>query len=1086
MKSITAFAIAVLCLFAIAHLSCASGWKNDIARPKFPLAIIPQPRIIEKKDLSHAHLHKEWKIVLESTSSEKDRYSAQLLKDDLKDIYNVDVRIAVDDTLVKNDNNVIILGVPARDKSIMHRTTTKGVFVQQWLGNEGYVMDISPDYIFVLANDSAGVYYGVQTLRQSLYAEAGEVIVPPLLIRDTPVYKRRGFQLDISDNPFPKKEYLEIIVSTLGFYKFNMLSLYTEPQAFRFSKYPKLSRAEALTPEDLSRLSKYCALNNIELVGNLQSLTHWDKVLSSTDTTIAEDGENPTALSPMKEKTYELLSDLYSEIVPAYKSEFFNVNCEGYAEAQAGIDSSTQVSAPDKWINHINRLNKILLGFSKQMMVWSDMPLKAERLIPLLPNNIIVMNYSDSPKNDYGKLIDPFKNQKISQFICPSVCSTNRAFPMMPDAFRNIRGFITKGAEANIEGMMVCGAWHGAGEDWMETEWFPVAWASECAWIPDGADEKYFKKKFTRSFYGAGDEEFAKIAEYLYKPAELLNFPDDATGIFWDDPFNSRFHLTVPDFYERLKDTKECANNALKLIELIKNKACRRKDNLDYLAFATKRWQFLVDKYRTAHNLMSKYREFYSEWRDVRHMVLMKLGEVKTVLNTLENQLKRFEADYTALYSRIYLPGIKDEVMKRFEGMAKIYREKQKMLAHTAEDFPLSGKIPEPAELDFQEKELSNRIIRLLPILPATEIAKIPVWWNNDWQYRLMLNAELPLDTRNASAVGRMDYPLEITINFSELLKETERSGVPAESVGKEFDKNSVRMIEETTKGQVDIPCQFDPGNNFNTRHNAIGNLVWIAGGDWKPGTARRFYIYFDALKNGPKKQADYNIKGLKTYDKKGSKWVENERMKVEINPKGARISQWLVKKSGEQIVAENEGFFTAPGDKEFLFTLEANGPIMVRYRAESKDGAGARRTFNFFHNLPMADIMFSRCIGKLDNYDNLSSINKHGRFLFSNYFNGKSPKQGEKMLSETAVGWAAKLLPEGLTFGFMSPDNNTALYVSSDRLGVDEDKTSLSHFIIFADKTRGDEFNLLHRLSATYNLIGLPRIFRGNLESNK
>ena len=70
------------------------------------------------------------------------------------------------------------------------------------LGDEGYALDVTPGGIHIRAPWSAGLFYGLQSLRQLLPADAaalppGQVLdLPCLSIRDRPCYPWRGFMLD--------------------------------------------------------------------------------------------------------------------------------------------------------------------------------------------------------------------------------------------------------------------------------------------------------------------------------------------------------------------------------------------------------------------------------------------------------------------------------------------------------------------------------------------------------------------------------------------------------------------------------------------------------------------------------------------------------------------------------------------------------------------------------------------------------------------------------------------------------------------------------------------------------------------------
>jgi hypothetical protein len=1061
------FYIALLFLF-----SCSTKSDFNITPAGWHLYVIPQPRQIEKKDQVPTHLDNEWIILLESTSNELDRYSAKLLQEDFKTLYELEIPVLTDDDEIRTRDKVIILGLPQRDKHINKRTMAKGLFVQKWLDKEGYVLDINTEQIFIIGNDSAGVYYGVQTLRQLFQKENDEIITRSFIIHDTPVYKRRGFQIDISRNPMPKMDYLKHVIKTLGFYKYNMVTLYLEPQAFKSKKYPKLANPESsISAEEITELVEFARLNHLEVIGNFQSYGHWDKVLSALDTEVIENTINPTSLSPRKETTYEILSNIYSELAPLFPSEFFIANCDEIKDINAANEA-------DLWLSHINRLNKILTLHKKQLMVWSDIPAKYNRIISEIPPEIIILNRSDNVDNQ-NKAISLFKKSKLTQFIIPNTSSTNRIFSGLKLSLKGIYEFITKGAKSKVEGMLLSSSWQGDGEDWLETDWYRILWAIECAWLPDKANEKAFKRKYTRSFYGTGDDEAIKIMESLSTPSELLGNKLETNKLVWENPFSSRLHLSTPDFLFKLTQSEKAIADAVKLIIQLKARVTRNKENLDYLAFIAQRWTHFANKYRKAYELMEKYRRTYSEWKDVRQIVLVKLSEIDASLDGLIKELKALDLNYSNLYDKTYRSDLKKSILKQSEYLETIYQSKKEIIAQVIKDISISGNLMPPEALDFQEKSFPVRLVQPNIILPSAAVARIPLWWNKEWNYRVLIEAKSGKNIRT-------DYPIEISLNFSDLLKSREITG--------EFDTNSIRVIESKGESKIEeIPYQFDSAPAFNIKFNAEGNVTWIAKGEWNPQTAKKYYIYFDTLKAKPKQAIKHIAKAIKTYDdKKGTKWVESKDVKIEMSQKGARLSKWQNKESEIQVIrhekSSDSGFALIPNDKEKDFTLklEANGPILVRYRAENQS---ITKTISFYQHLPIAEIIVSCGIEQYQNYDNFILRDIKGDYLFSNYMTGKIPSSSEGSVTENNTYWIAKVFPNNLYFGCLTPDEKAKHFTGRNQFGMHEEDKTISHFIIFADifdsskKTQKDLPAFLNQIRLTYTLLDSPQIQRGILE---
>jgi len=129
------------------------------------------------------------------------------------------------------------------------------------LGGEGYMLRISPRRISIRAKESAGLFYGIQTLRQLLAeqiftktkAKGAEWKVPCVRITDYPRFHWRGLLVDSARHFIPKQDLLRFI-DTMALHKFNSLQIHlTDDQGWRIEikKYPKLTEIGAWRSETL-------------------------------------------------------------------------------------------------------------------------------------------------------------------------------------------------------------------------------------------------------------------------------------------------------------------------------------------------------------------------------------------------------------------------------------------------------------------------------------------------------------------------------------------------------------------------------------------------------------------------------------------------------------------------------------------------------------------------------------------------------------------------------------------------------------------------------------------------------------------
>ena len=126
------------------------------------------------------------------------------------------------------------------------------------LAPEGYRLEVTPSGVRITGGSAAGVFHGVQSLRQLMPVRhaGGTVRIAAVRIEDAPRFAWRGMHLDVSRHFFPPA-YLKRFVDYLALYKFNRLHLHlTDDQGWRLEipRYPKLVQEGAWrTPNDHDR-----------------------------------------------------------------------------------------------------------------------------------------------------------------------------------------------------------------------------------------------------------------------------------------------------------------------------------------------------------------------------------------------------------------------------------------------------------------------------------------------------------------------------------------------------------------------------------------------------------------------------------------------------------------------------------------------------------------------------------------------------------------------------------------------------------------------------------------------------------------
>lgn len=223
--------------------------------------------------------------------------------------------------------------------------------LEEDLGEEGYQLTINSSGISLKSASEAGMFYGIQTLRQMFPAEVerGEVYsainLKHVEITDSPVYSWRGSMLDIARS-FLSKEYIKEHIDRMALYKMNRLHLHlSDDQGWRIEirEYPKLTeiggksavkngRSGYLTQKEYKELQKYAAERNIIIIPEIDMPGHVYAALASYPELNCENNKNiePKRATPPElydgynvgwtrlcledDKTYEFVDNIIKEL----------------------------------------------------------------------------------------------------------------------------------------------------------------------------------------------------------------------------------------------------------------------------------------------------------------------------------------------------------------------------------------------------------------------------------------------------------------------------------------------------------------------------------------------------------------------------------------------------------------------------------------------------------------------------------------------------------------------------------------------------------------------------------------------------
>ncbi|GAB5409514.1 MAG: hypothetical protein BalsKO_18790 [Balneolaceae bacterium] len=289
---------------------------------------------------------------------------------------------------------------------------------------EAYSLRVSEQGIFIEASTTAGLFYGIQTLRQLLPTQIEHTDpslipkntvweIPAVEIYDYPRFGYRGMHLDVARHFFPV-DFVKKYIDLLAMYKFNRFHWHlTEDQGWRIEikKYPKLTEIGAwrdstlignygsgkydgiryggyYTQEEIREIVAYATDRHITVIPEIELPGHSSAAIAAypelgcfnqeievvTSWGVFEDIYCP------KEETFEFLEDVLDEVIELFPSTYIHIGGDEAPKkqweeseiAQAVIKREGLKDEHELQSYFVGRIEKYLNSKGRQIIGWDE------------------------------------------------------------------------------------------------------------------------------------------------------------------------------------------------------------------------------------------------------------------------------------------------------------------------------------------------------------------------------------------------------------------------------------------------------------------------------------------------------------------------------------------------------------------------------------------------------------------------------------------------------------------------------------------------------------------------------------------
>lgn len=670
------------------------------------LKLIPEPKHVEQSG-NAIHFVGSIRIVLGAAHGREDRVAAETLADEIRSATGRKASIT---TAQPGESlaGAIYLARLSDDRRLRAAFAAHGLTAEENSDPEGYLLEADRSGIRVGGMGGAGLFYGVQTLRQLVHLDAKRRLeCPAVRIKDWPAMRWRGIHDDVSRGPVPTLDYMKQQIRTIAEYKLNLYALYME-HIFDYQSQPVVAPKEsALTATEIRELVEYAKKYYVTILPEQQAFGHLHHVLKFELYSDLAETPHGHVLAPGNEKSYEFITEIYKELVPLFPGPLLHIGADETFELGTGQTKARAAEAGlgRVYLEHLKRVAEILAPYHKRLLFWGDIAVRYPELFGILPKDMIAVPWAYDPRLSFDSLLKPFHDAGLAIIAAPGASNWNRLFPDLNAANVNIRNFVRDAQRFGAIGLLNT-TWDDDGEALFAMAWPAVVFGAACAWQAGESSIEAFQARYDWAFYRNGDATFREALDELARTHTLLaarglgGAYDDA---FWTDPFSEAGARYTEKALPAARDLRLEAEKALALLLTSRAKARAHAETLDALIFAAQRLDAFGMKIQFLAESSQFYRDAY-EHRDDRARVGRDLWEITGIngrLEDLRDAATRLRESYAQLWRQESRPFWLENVLVRYDILASAYQGKIEEIRGVQFEMRNGAPLPAPKVMGF-------------------------------------------------------------------------------------------------------------------------------------------------------------------------------------------------------------------------------------------------------------------------------------------------------------------------------------------------------------------------------------------------
>ena len=566
---------------------------------------------------------------------------------------------------------------------------------------EAYDLKVTPEGVTVHARSSAGIFYGVETLRQLVEGEGEQAVLPEVEIHDWPSLAYRGTMVDMSHGPLPTEREVERQLDFLARWKANQYYFYSE-DSIELEGFPLLNPEGRFSQEQVKKIIAYGRERHIDVIPCLELYGHQHDLFRVERYSELADLPHGTEFDPRNPQVMKLLADWVNQIVELFPSPFVHIGFDETFQIQMAVKQQGAGATPTKlFVDQLNGVARLFEKRGKHIMAWADIMVKYPEIVSQLPPGIIAVawHYEPQPDPEYKYWLGPLAAKGIPHIVATGVHSWNQIALNFDMTFENIDTFLAAGRKSHALGLINT-VWTDDGQMLMRMSWPGIAYGAAAPWQSAVMDRASFFSEYSQLMYppAVAPDVAAALGDLNKSELALEKVLGDETMVaLWSNPFAAHMLKKCTEGHGDLRDARLLAEDAETHLDDAVTVG-GDSTTLESLVFGSRLLDYAGQKFQTAPELKDLWSRlgptrpdnetWWNEWED------MVTYQDHSRLVDLMDAITELREAYRSAWLAEYTPYRLASAIGRWDAEYEYWRRMQSRLLEFSETSHEGDKLP--------------------------------------------------------------------------------------------------------------------------------------------------------------------------------------------------------------------------------------------------------------------------------------------------------------------------------------------------------------------------------------------------------